>query len=75
MTHYRLAAILTLALWLGGCTAEFTAHYPGKWNAIDTHESARTVYRGGGYQPPFPMEPPKSDAQAWYKGMDLGLRN
>ena len=70
-TQYRVL-IITLALWLGGCTAEFTAHYPGGWNAIDTHESARTVYRGGGYQPPFPMDPP---LDPWYKGADLGLRN
>lgn len=67
----RLAAVLTASMWLGGCTAEMTMHYPGKMNAIDTHQSGRTTYRGS-YQPPYPMDPP---AESAWKGMDLGLRN
>lgn len=54
----RVAAALTLSLWLTGCTASITAHYPGKLNALDHQDSARTVYRGS-YQPPFPMDPPQ----------------
>jgi len=70
-----LATLITAALWLGGCTAEMTMHYPGDWNAIDTHQSGRTVYRGS-YQPPYPMDPPAAQAgDTWYKGLDLGLRN
>lgn len=52
-----LSVLFTLAMICGGCTAELTMHYPGKHNAIDTHESGRTVYRGT-YRPPFPMDPP-----------------
>jgi len=51
-----LAVLFTLAMIVGGCTAEMTMHYPGKMNAIDTHESAKTIYRG--YTPPVPMNPP-----------------
>lgn len=58
-----LSVLVTLTLWLCGCTAEMTMHYPGKWNAVDRHESGSTFYRG--YTPPFPMDPPTADSQAW----------
>lgn len=69
----RLAAMLTLSMWVTGCTGSVQVHYPGKYNAIQTYEPGRTVYQG--YTPPMPMSPPAADSPAWYKGMDLGLRN
>lgn len=51
----RLAILFTLGLWIGGmfagCTATYTAHWPGKHNAIDHHDAGRTVYKGGYYEP------------------------
>ena len=50
-----LAVLFTLALILGGCTAQFDAHahWPGKYNAVETYEThpAKVVYRG--YTPPM----------------------
>lgn len=95
MTHLnprsiRLAILfyagLALGGVLGGCTASFQAHYPGKWNAVDTYEPGRTVYRAHEVARHNPVYAPenrdyahKEDSRAhavdpWYKGMDLGLR-
>lgn len=51
-----LSVLFTLAMICGGCTASFQAHYPSKYNAVQTYEPGRTVYRG--YTPPMPMDPP-----------------
>lgn len=44
----RIAALLTLSLWLGGCTMTVQSHWPGRLNAIDHQESAQTVYHPPG---------------------------
>lgn len=73
----RLAATFTASLWLGGCTGslDWQAHYPGKYNDIGEYRPGSGVTMYKGYLPPIPMDPPAPDSQAWYKGMDLGLRN
>lgn len=73
----RLAATFTASLWLGGCTGslDWQAHYPGKYNDIGEYRPGAGVTMYKGYMPPIPMDPPAADSPAWYKGMDLGLRN
>lgn len=55
-----LAALFTLVMICGGCSGTASFHYTtgGKWNPVDTHQAAKTVYKGN-YRPPFPMSEPQ----------------
>ena len=43
-----LSVLFTLAMILGGCTATYTTHWPGKWNAMERHEAGHTEYKRDG---------------------------